>query len=73
MIDVNRTIFFSTHMTTDLDRIADYIAFIQNGRLVFQQSIHEVAENYVLVKEPGFAGSRHRKGVYPYSAYGSRI
>ena len=37
-------------MTTDLDRIADYIAFIQNGRLVFQQSIHEVAESYALVK-----------------------
>ncbi|MFD4418914.1 ABC transporter ATP-binding protein [Bacillus safensis] len=50
MIDGNRTIFFSTHVTTDLDRIADYIAFIQNGRLVFQQSIHEVAESYALVK-----------------------
>ncbi|BBP86727.1 hypothetical protein BsIDN1_03450 [Bacillus safensis] len=37
-------------MTTDLDRIADYIAFIQNGRLVFQQSIHEVAESYALVR-----------------------
>lgn len=50
MIDGNRTIFFSTHITTDLDRIADYIAFIQNGELVFNQSIHDVAENYALVK-----------------------
>ncbi|WP_280771492.1 ABC transporter ATP-binding protein [Salipaludibacillus daqingensis] len=50
MIDGNRTIFFSTHITTDLDRISDYIAFIQNGELIFNQSIHDVAENYALVK-----------------------
>lgn len=50
MLDGNRTIFFSTHITTDLDRIADYIAFIQNGELVFNQSIHDVGENYALVK-----------------------
>ncbi|MFA1821716.1 ABC transporter ATP-binding protein [Virgibacillus oceani] len=50
MIDGNRTIFFSTHITTDLDRIADYIAFIQNGELVFNQSIHDVADKYALVK-----------------------
>lgn len=50
MLDDRRTIFFSTHITTDLDRIADYIAFIQNGKLVFNQSIHEVADNYALVK-----------------------
>lgn len=50
MVDGNRTIFFSTHITTDLDRIADYIAFIQKGELIFNQSIHDVAENYALVK-----------------------
>ena len=50
MIDEQSSIFFSTHITTDLDRIADYIAFIQRGELVFNQSIHEVAENYALVK-----------------------
>ncbi|MFL0365739.1 ABC transporter ATP-binding protein [Pseudobacillus sp. 179-B 2D1 NHS] len=50
MIDGQRTIFFSTHITTDLDRIADYIAFIQSGEVVFNQSIHDVAENYALVR-----------------------
>lgn len=50
IIDGSRTIFFSTHITTDLDRIADYIAFMQGGELVFNQSIHDIAENYALVK-----------------------
>ncbi|MFJ8529472.1 ABC transporter ATP-binding protein [Bacillus sp. NPDC094106] len=50
MLDGNRTIFFSTHITTDLDRIADFIAFLRKGQLMFNQSIHEVEENYALVK-----------------------
>ena len=50
MVDGNRTIFFSTHITTDLDRIADYIALIQGGKIVFNKSNQEVAENYALVK-----------------------
>ncbi|WP_340081972.1 ABC transporter ATP-binding protein [Terribacillus sp. FSL K6-0262] len=50
MLDGNRTIFFSTHITTDLNRIADYIAFINRGELIFNDSIHDITENYALVK-----------------------
>lgn len=50
MLDGSRTIFISTHITTDLDRIADYIAFMQNGELVFNHSGHDLVENYALVK-----------------------
>ncbi|WP_078578388.1 ABC transporter ATP-binding protein [Salipaludibacillus agaradhaerens] len=50
MVDGNRTIFFSTHITSDLNRIADYLAFINRGELIFHQSIHEATENYALVK-----------------------
>lgn len=50
LVDGKRTIFFSTHITSDLNRIADYIAFLQDGKLIFNQSVHEVAENYALVK-----------------------
>ncbi|AKG03384.1 sodium ABC transporter ATP-binding protein [Salimicrobium jeotgali] len=50
MMDGKRTIFFSTHMTTDLDRIADYIAFMRNGELVFNKSIQEISEHYAIVK-----------------------
>jgi len=50
MLDGSRTIFISTHITTDLDRIADYIAFMQNGALIFNHSGHDLVENYALVK-----------------------
>lgn len=43
---------FSSHITTDLDRIADYITFIQNGKHIFTKDIYAIAEDYVLVKGP---------------------
>lgn len=50
MVDGNKTIFFSTHITTDLERLADYIAFIQNGKLVFTKEFYKIEEEYALVK-----------------------
>lgn len=35
MVEENRTVFFSTHITSDLDKIADYIVYIQNGRIAY--------------------------------------
>lgn len=48
--DGEKTIFFSTHITSDLDRIADYIAFLHNGELIFMHEFYTIAEKYVLVK-----------------------
>ncbi len=50
MQDGERTIFFSTHITTDLDRIADYITFIHNGRHIFTKEIYTIEEDYAIVK-----------------------
>lgn len=50
MQDESNSIIFSTHITTDLDRIADYIAFIHRGKLVFNEAKDEVFERYAIVK-----------------------
>ncbi|EEM14015.1 MULTISPECIES: ABC transporter ATP-binding protein [Bacillus] len=50
MVDQDKTIFFSTHITTDLDRIADYIVFIHNGEIVFEKDMHSISEEYAIVK-----------------------
>jgi ABC-2 type transport system ATP-binding protein len=44
------SVLFSTHITTDLDRIADYVTFLNNGRLVFSATQDEIRERWVLVK-----------------------
>src|SRR5699024_12400968 len=48
--DGGTTIFFSTHITTDLDRIADYITFIHDGRHVFTREFNQSEEEYAIVK-----------------------
>lgn len=48
--DERKSIIFSTHNTTDLDRIADYIVFINDGRIVFHEMKEALAEKYLLVK-----------------------
>lgn len=50
MLGSEKTIFFSTHITTDLEQFADYIAFIYEGEMVFYRSIEEIYEQFVLVK-----------------------
>ncbi|WP_053956426.1 ABC transporter ATP-binding protein [Inediibacterium massiliense] len=46
----NKAIFFSTHITTDLEKIADYITFIHDGNLIFSKMKDEILENYKIVK-----------------------
>lgn len=50
MQDEDKTIFFSTHITTDLDRIADYITFIHNGEHIFTKEFYKIQEEYAIVK-----------------------
>lgn len=47
--DESRGILFSSHIITDLEKIADYITFINNGRVVFSKDKDELLYNYTLV------------------------
>ena len=48
--DERTSILFSTHITSDLERIADYITLIQGGRVVFSAAKDEILESWALVK-----------------------
>ncbi|RKQ17188.1 ABC transporter ATP-binding protein [Oceanobacillus bengalensis] len=50
MQDGEKTICFSTHITTDLDRIADYITLIHNGQHIFTKEFNQIEEEYAIVK-----------------------
>ena len=46
----NATVFFSTHITSDLDKIGDYLIFIYKGRIFLADDKGSILENHVIVK-----------------------
>lgn len=44
------SILFSSHITSDIESIADYIVFIDNGKLVFDKEKDDILDNYGIVK-----------------------
>lgn len=48
--DENKAILFSTHITTDLEKIADYITFLNSGRIVFSDTKDNILDSYGIVK-----------------------
>ncbi len=50
ILDERKSVFFSTHITSDLDKIADYIVFIHEGKLVLSEPKDELLETYAVVK-----------------------
>ncbi|WP_368987223.1 ABC transporter ATP-binding protein [Caldifermentibacillus hisashii] len=50
MEDENKAIFFSTHITSDLEKIADYITIINNGEIILSKPMDELLEQYAIVK-----------------------
>ncbi|MGX6979157.1 ABC transporter ATP-binding protein [Vagococcus elongatus] len=44
------TILISSHITSDLDKIADYIGFIHEGEIMFVKSYEDIRENYGIVR-----------------------
>lgn len=50
MIPENRTILFSTHITSDLEQIADRILYIQGGAISYEGSREELENTYCVVR-----------------------
>ncbi len=50
MQDETHSILMSTHITSDLEHIADYICFINKGKIVFTEERNEMLEKYRIMK-----------------------
>ena len=46
----NHSIILSSHITSDLEKVADYIAFIHNGRLVLTASKDDLIYHYAVLR-----------------------
>lgn len=48
--DENHTILLSTHITSDLEQIADQIIFINEGKILLNKMSREIIDNYGVLK-----------------------
>lgn len=48
--DSNKSIFFSTHITSDLDRVADELILIDEGKIIFDREKDELLQTHKIVK-----------------------
>lgn len=53
MQEDGRSVLFSTHITSDLDKIADYVTMIEHGRLLFSISKEKLQEDCQLFECEG--------------------
>lgn len=50
MQDESHSILLSSHITSDLEHIADYITFIHKGKVVFTEERNEMHDKYRIIK-----------------------
>lgn len=48
--DEENSILVSSHITSDLEKVADYIIFVHNGSVIFSKPKDELLENYGIIK-----------------------
>ncbi|NFS28634.1 ABC transporter ATP-binding protein [Clostridium botulinum] len=48
--DGEKSVLFSTHITSDLEKIADYIFFINKGKMIFNDTKDNILEKHLVVK-----------------------
>ena len=54
--DGEKTVFFSTHILSDVERVADQVGILSGGRLVVEESLDDLKESIRQVRLFGFHG-----------------
>ncbi|MDR2931417.1 MAG: ABC transporter ATP-binding protein [Propionibacteriaceae bacterium] len=68
--DERHSVLFSTHITSDLERVADYITFILAGRIAFSGATSDLLEKYVRVAgDPSALTSDQKRLIVGYSSH----
>lgn len=48
--DGEKSVLFSTHITNDLEKTADYLTYLSMGKLIYTGSTEQFLQNYYLIK-----------------------
>jgi len=50
VMDESKSVLFSTHITADLEKVADYITLIQDGEIFYTGTKDELLDRYIFIK-----------------------
>ncbi|MBM6507761.1 ABC transporter ATP-binding protein [Staphylococcus pasteuri] len=50
LIDEEKTVFISTHIISDLEKIADYLVYIRDGEIILNDSLEDLINQFKIVK-----------------------
>jgi len=50
VLEESKTVLMSTHITSDLDKIADYLYFILDGKIILHGQKDEIKDHHAIVK-----------------------
>lgn len=68
--DEKKGVLFSTHITSDLEKIADYITFINNGEILYSDTKDNLMEKYLIIKGPlNSLTTAQKKEIIGYSEH----
>lgn len=62
--DENNSIILSSHIISDLDKIADYITFIHKGNIIFSKSKEELSDDMGILKCNENDLNKYEKGYF---------
>lgn len=68
--DGEKSVLFSTHITSDLEKISDFITMIYNGEIIYTGEKDELLEKYTIVKgDPADLDNELESKLIGYSPY----
>ncbi|WP_436861189.1 phenol-soluble modulin export ABC transporter ATP-binding protein PmtA [Staphylococcus caeli] len=50
LIDEGKSVFISTHIISDLEKIADYLVYIKDGNIILNQFLDDILNQYQIVQ-----------------------
>ncbi|OAJ75316.1 sodium ABC transporter ATP-binding protein [Brevibacillus sp. SKDU10] len=64
MKEEGKSVFFSTHITSDLEKIADVLILIDNGRIILNESKDELLDRHALIKGDNHLINQHTEKLF---------
>lgn len=60
----NKSVFFSTHVTSDLDKVADVLILIDNGKIILTEEKDMLLDTHVLIKGDKSMLNEHTRKLF---------